>query len=92
MCGWIGNGIPARSPRRAINVWKLLGVIGPPRSVRARWLFATKAAQSTELVTLDNARRPAFVAADMQAPGIELDLVPLQIADLRRTQSVTVGD
>ena len=32
MCGWIGNGIPARSPRRAINVWKLLGVIGPPRS------------------------------------------------------------
>ena len=24
--------MPARSPRRKINVWKLLGVIGPPRS------------------------------------------------------------
>jgi hypothetical protein len=47
-------------------------------------LFALKAAQGAELVTLDrvNARRPAFAAADMQTPGVQLDLVPLQIADL----------
>jgi hypothetical protein len=32
MCGWMGNGMPARSPRREISVWKLFGVIGPPRS------------------------------------------------------------
>jgi hypothetical protein len=33
MCGWTGNGIFARSPKREINVWKLFGAIGPPRSV-----------------------------------------------------------
>jgi hypothetical protein len=33
MCGWMGNGIFARSPKRTISVWKLFGAIGPPRSV-----------------------------------------------------------
>ena len=32
MCGWMGNGIFARSPIRANKVWKLLAVSGPPRS------------------------------------------------------------
>src|SRR6516165_12086348 len=32
MCGWIGKAIPARPPRRAISAWKLLAVIGAPRS------------------------------------------------------------
>jgi hypothetical protein len=30
--GWIGKGIPARSPRRWMRAWKLLGAIGAPRS------------------------------------------------------------
>jgi len=33
----IGNGMPARSPRRAINVWKLLGVIGPAAMLASRF-------------------------------------------------------
>jgi hypothetical protein len=28
MCGEMGNGMPVRSPKRAIRVWKLLGVMG----------------------------------------------------------------
>jgi hypothetical protein len=27
-----GEDMPARSPRRAINAWKLFGAIGAPRS------------------------------------------------------------
>ena len=32
MCGWIGNGISAASPRRWMSRWKPMGLIGPPRS------------------------------------------------------------
>jgi hypothetical protein len=39
-----------------------------------------------------NARRPSFAAPNVQAPGIQLDLMPLQVADLRRPQTVPVGD
>src|SRR5262245_39146939 len=31
MCGWIGNGILAASPRRWMSLWKPMGLIGPPR-------------------------------------------------------------
>jgi hypothetical protein len=30
--GMDGEDMPARSPRRAINAWKLFGAIGAPRS------------------------------------------------------------
>jgi len=97
VCGWIGNGIPARSPRRAISVWKLLGVIGPPRSeVNTCGLggCSLQTAQGTDLVTLNwmEAWCASFTPADVQAPGIELDLVPLQIADFGGPKTVSIGD
>jgi hypothetical protein len=57
-------------------------------------LFALKAAQGAELITLDwmHARRPAFAAADMQSTGIEFDLVPLQIAGFGRPKTMAVCD
>jgi len=37
MCGWIGNGMLAVSPRRRISRWKPMGLIGPPRSETNTW-------------------------------------------------------
>ena len=70
MCGWIGNGIPARTPSLITSVWKLLGAIGPPLSevkdIRAGRLFALQAAQGTDLVTSDwmDARGASLASAD----------------------------
>src|SRR5262249_25737407 len=62
--------------------------------VRAGRLLALEPAQRPQLVALDrmDTRCPSLRSADMQAPGIELDLVPLQVADLRSPQTVAVGD
>lgn len=39
-----------------------------------------------------DARRAALVAADVEAPGLKLDLVPLEFAHLGCLQAVPVGD
>jgi hypothetical protein len=39
-----------------------------------------------------DAWRSALAAPNVQATGIELDLVPLQIAELGRSQAVPIGD
>jgi hypothetical protein len=73
-----------------MRVWKLFGTIRPPRGR----LFALQAPERPQLVPLDrvNAWRSPLGAADVQAAGIELDLVPLQIADLGRPQAVPIGN
>src|SRR5262249_47146015 len=39
-----------------------------------------------------HARRPLLASADVQAAGSKLDLVPLQIADLRGAQAMTIRE
>jgi hypothetical protein len=39
-----------------------------------------------------NAGRAAFSAADVQAPGIQLDLMSLRVAALESPKTVPVGD
>ena len=55
-------------------------------------LLALQPTKRPQLVALDwmDARRPALASPHMQPPGGELDLMPLQIADLRSPQSVPV--
>ena len=58
--------------------------------VRVGRLLPLQAAQRPQFVALNrvNARRPSFAASNVQAPGIQLDLMPLQIADLGSSQTV----
>jgi len=76
-----------------MSVWKLFGAIGPPRSeVKTYGLGACsrcrrRNARCSSLNRV-NARRPSFAAPNVQAPGIQLDLMPLQIADLGSSQTV----
>jgi hypothetical protein len=98
MCGWIGNGMPARSPRRADERVEAFGrhrstPLGR-KHMRPWRLLALKAAQGAELVPLDgmHARRSSLGPADVETACRQLDLVPLQIADLHGTQAVPVGD
>jgi hypothetical protein len=51
-------------------------------------------AERPKLVALDrvNARRSSFAAPNVQAPGIQLDLMPLQVADLGSPQNMPIGD
>ena len=62
--------------------------------MRAGRLFALQAAQGTDLVISDwmDAWGASLAPADVQAPGIELDLVPLQIADFGGPKTMSVGD
>ena len=57
-------------------------------------LLALQATERAQFVALDrvDARRPALASAYVQASGVELDLVPLQITDLGRTQPMAVRD
>jgi hypothetical protein len=47
-------------------------------------LLPLQTTERPQLVALDrvNARRSSFAAPNVQAPGIQLDLMPLQVADL----------
>src|SRR5262249_53593123 len=84
MCGWIGNGILARAPIRPNSAWKALGVIGPSRSV----------IRTCEDSPCSRCRRRS---ARISSPCIgwtlgELNLRPLQIAQLGRPQAVAIAD
>jgi hypothetical protein len=85
--GWTAD-VQARSPRRVNNVPKLLGLIGPPRSeVNTCGLgpcsrCRRRSARISFPLHRVDARRAALTAPDMQAAGVQLDLVPLQIAQL----------
>ncbi len=61
--------------------------------VRARRLLALQPAQGADLVTLDwvDAWCASFTPADVQASGIELDLVPFQIADFGGPKTMSVS-
>jgi hypothetical protein len=61
------------------------------KHMRTRRVFALQAAQGADLVTLNrmNAWRSALAAADVQAAGGKLDLVPLKIAQLAGSQVVS---
>ena len=61
--------------------------------MRARWLFALQPAQGADLVTLDwmDAWCASLTPADVQASGIELDLVPFQIADFGGPKTMSVS-
>ena len=63
------------------------------KDIRAGRLFALQAAQGTDLVISDwmDARGASLASADVQAPGIELDLVPLQIADFGGPKTMSVS-
>src|SRR6516225_3479143 len=96
MCGWIGNGILAASPRRWMSRWKPMGPIGPSRSETNTWasgVIASEFTQSPHLVTADRmyAGNPVLDTVNVQAALGELDLLPLQVADLRRPQAMAVG-
>ena len=60
---------------------------------RARRLLTLQPAQSTDLITLDwmDAWCASLTPADVQAPGIEFDLVPLQIADFGGPKTMSIG-
>jgi hypothetical protein len=62
--------------------------------VRARRFLALQTAQGTALVTLYwmDAWCASLTSADMQAPGNELDLVPLQIADFGGPKTMPLRD
>jgi len=62
--------------------WKPMGLIGPPRS------------QCPHLVTADwvDAGDSVLDPVNVQAALGQLDLLPLQVADLRRPQAMAVGD
>src|SRR5262249_10363623 len=87
MCGKIGKGIRARLPKRANSVPKLLADIGPPRSEAK-----TCGDASCSRCKRRRARISALAPADVQTAGIQLDLMPLQIAQLGRPKPVPVGD
>jgi len=61
--------------------------------MRAGWLFALLPAQGADLVTLDwmDAWCASLTLADVQASGIELDLVPFQIADFGGPKTMSVS-
>src|SRR6516165_8193358 len=80
MCGWIGNGISAASPRRWTSRWKPMGLIGPTKRshlITADWVH-----------TGDSALEPVNVQAALG----EFDLLPLQVAHLGGPQAMAVGD
>jgi len=80
----MGNGILARSPRCAISVWKLFGAKGPLRSVAKT--CADRAVGGAERVS----HRPAG-PANLQAAGSQLNLMPLEVAQLGSAQTVPIG-
>src|SRR5262245_3917885 len=57
-----------------------------------RRVFSPQFAQSADLIAANrvNAWRAALGPADVQTAGIELDLMPLQIAHLRSSEAVTI--
>jgi hypothetical protein len=61
--------------------------------VRSGRLLTLQTAQGTDVVTLDwmHAWCASLTPADMQAAGIEFDLVPLQIADFRGPKTMSVS-
>jgi hypothetical protein len=62
--------------------------------VGTRRLLPLQAAECPKLVALDwvDAWRSPLASANVEPPGIEFDLMPLQIADLRSAKAVPVGD
>src|SRR5262249_33288490 len=89
MCGWIGNGILAASPTRWMRRWKPMGLImGVLRGL------ASELAESPYLVTADGmyAGNPVLDTVNVEAALGQLDLLPLQVADLRGPQTVAIGD
>src|SRR5262249_55693020 len=80
------------------RAWKALGVIGPSRSVMNTCEDAPcsrcNRPQCAYFVALDrmNARRTILRPADVHAACGQLDLRPLQVAQLRGPQSVPVAD
>src|SRR6516164_5054663 len=97
MCGWIGNGILAASPTRWMRRWKPMGLIWPAalgnEHVGVLRVIASYFTQSPHLVTADRmyAGNPVLDTVNVQAALGELDLLPLQVADLRRPQAMAVG-
>src|SRR5262249_4883874 len=64
------------------------------KDVRRCLLLALQAPQSAYFVALErmDAWRTIFRSTDVQTAGVQLDLMPLQIAQLGRAQSVSVAD
>src|SRR5262249_23968374 len=96
MCGKMVKGIPARLPRRSNSVPKLLADIGPPRSLVNTYGDASsrrrRRRREFRRPALDAPRGGAlFAPSDLQPAGVDLDLVPLQIAQLGSSKPVAVG-
>src|SRR5262249_36963398 len=98
MCGWIGNGILAASPRRWTSRWKPMGLIWPAalgnKHVGIFGVIASQLAERPHLVTADrvHARNPVLDPVNVEAALGKLDLLPLQVAHLRGPQAMAVGD
>src|SRR5262245_50937095 len=97
ICGKMVKGMPARLPRRSNSGPKLLADIGPPRSLvntygdascsrcrRLRARISSPCIGCTE--------RALFAPTDVQPAGVDLELVPLQIAQLGSSKPVAVGE
>src|SRR5262249_8793327 len=91
MCGKIVKGMPARLPRRSNSVPKLLADIGPPRSLVNTYGDASCSRRRRLRARISHGRRALFAPADVQPAGVDLDLVPLQIAKLGSSKPVAVG-
>ena len=62
--------------------------------VGLRWVFTAQSAQGADFITTDgmDAWRAALGPADVQPALVELDLMPLEAADLACSQPMTIGD
>src|SRR5262245_43703993 len=96
MCGKMVKGMPARLPRRSNSVPKLLADIGPPRSLGNTYGDAScsrcrrrRARISSPCIGCTDG--VPFAPADVQPAGVDLDLVPLQIAQLGSSKPVAAG-
>jgi hypothetical protein len=99
MCGWALSSRPALAEARSIMRAKPAVVNGDPRSLTktkgeagfSRW--SRRKARSSSPWTLDGvcAGRSILCPPDVEHRTVEVDLVPTQIADLGRPQTVTVG-
>src|SRR6516164_5152442 len=94
MCGWMGNGISAASPRRWTSRWIDWPAALGNEHVSLSGVIAAQLTKRPHLVTADwvHTGNPVLDPMNVQAALGQLDLLPLQVAGLRGPQTVAIGD
>jgi hypothetical protein len=87
MCGWIFISKPAASPARSSIAWKPRLENGAPRSLmKTNAIWAARAEAAAGRAIRGRLARTAILeSTDVQERVIEIDLIPAQIDQFRRT-------